>query len=292
MLKGFDNGETRIDNIGNLIFYIHGYDSNKKILVQAHIDEVGFQVISQLERGQYSIKSLGNIKTWNAYQQRVISSRGIPGVIYANNPEQLKSYNFDNLVLETVGSSENILPGEVFAFKAPFFSTNDCYIGKALDDRVSCYCLLEAIKHCGRLQNDTYICFSVQEEIGMRGARVLKSSIRPDVSINVDLSSTEYRNSLKMGKGVGIKLSDSIGISSQRCVELACNIATSYEIPFQLESSDCGTCEFIITNEIDAGCDELGISIPCKHLHCSNTIVNKDDVYACIKILPKLIAMI
>lgn len=292
ILRDSDRGEAYTDTIGNVIFFIRGSDSHKKVLIQAHADEVGFQVISQIGPGQYSIKSLGNIKTWNAYQQRVVSSKGTPGVIYARNPDQLRPHNFDNLILQVVGPSDGVSAGEVFSFLSPFLSAGDCYAGKALDDRLSCCCLLETIRNCGRLKNDTYICFTVQEEIGMRGARVLKSSIRPDVSISVDLSGTGERNSLKMGNGVGIKLSDSLGVSSKRCVELACAVAASQNIPYQLEASDCGTSELIITNELDNGSEELGISIPCEHLHCANTIVRKSDLDACIGLLPGLLERI
>lgn len=293
-LEEIPYGKTYIDNVGNLIFFVRGQDSKKKVLIQAHVDEVGFQVVSRIEKGKYSIKSLGNIKTWNAHQQRVMSDRGISGVIYAKDGEQLKPYNYDNLVLDICDSelSESVETGDVFAFCSPLQESKGRIIGKALDNRVSCYCLMEAISKCDTLKNDTYFCFSVMEETNMRGVRVLKSTIQPDICISVDASGIGERNSLKLGGGVGIKISDGMGISTVRAVKRAESIATENCIKYQLEVSDGGTSELIISNELDNGCDELGVSIPCSYMHSANSIMSMDDVNECCKLLPVLLASI
>lgn len=293
-LEDIGYGKAYIDKIGNLVFYVKGENSRKKILIQAHIDEVGFQVISEIDKGQYSLKSLGNIKTWNAYQQRVISDKGVRGLIYAKNPEQLKSYNYDNLILNTNrnDTSEKVSLGDVFTFEVSLCETDEYFVGKALDNRISCYCLMDTITKCRALKNDTYFCFSVMEETNMRGSRVLKSTIQPDVCITVDVSGVGERNSLKHGEGVGIKISDSMGISTPQCVERALSIALVNDIEYQIEVSDCGTSELVISNELDNGCEELGISIPCSYMHSASSIVYKKDVEACQAYLPVLIANI
>ncbi len=293
-LKEITYGKAYIDNVGNLIFFIKGKDSKKKVLIQAHVDEVGFQVVSRIEKGQYSIKSLGNIKTWNANQQRVVSDKGVVGVIYAKDSRQLNPYNYDNLVLNICDSelSEAVATGEVFTFYSPFQESKGRIIGKALDNRVSCYCLMEAISKCSTLKNDTYFCFSVLEETNMRGVRVLKSTIQPDICISVDASGIGENNSLKHGDGVGIKISDGMGISTVRAVKRAESIATENSIKFQREVSDGGTSELIISNELDNGCEELGISIPCSYMHSANSIMYMDDVNECCKLLPVLIVSI
>lgn len=287
-------GSAYVDKIGNLVFYVKGYESDKKILIQAHADEVGFQIISKIDDGKYSFKSLGNIKTWNAHQQRVISDKGVSGVVYAKDGEQLKPYNYDNLVLDVneCGLDKEVLPGTVFTFDSAFVEKGNCYIGKALDNRVSCFCLLETIKKCSTLKNDTYFCFSVLEETNMRGARVLKSTIQPDVCITVDASGVGERNSLNHGKGVGIKISDGMGISTVRTVKKAVSIASDRGIVHQMEVSDGGTSELVISNELDNGSEELGVSIPCSYMHTANSIMYKSDVEACCELLPVLITEI
>ena len=289
-LEKLTNGETYIDKAGNLIFHIKGINP-RKVMVQAHVDEVGFQVVSELNEDEFSIKSLGNIKTWNANQQRVISNNGIRGVIYAKDPEMLKAYNYDNLVLRTDNhsTSEKVSSGEVFAFESPFIEGDQYYTAKALDNRVSCFCLMKTIAKCKSLQNDTYFCFTVMEETNMRGSRVAKSTIQPDVCITVDVSCVGERNSLKLKNGVGIKVSDSMSISTPECVCRAVNLARENIIDYQMEISDCGTSEMVISNELDNGYEELGISIPCNYLHTANTLVFKNDVSACISFLSVLI---
>lgn len=291
-LESMKHGEAYIDNIGNLVFFVRGQDSKKKILVQAHVDEVGFQVISKIDKGKYSLKSLGNIKTWNAHQQRVISEKDVSGVIYAMDGEQLKPYNYDNLVLNICENevSEVVVSGDVFSFDSSLIETEECIVGKALDNRVSCFCLMETINKCRILKNDTYFCFSVMEETNMRGVRVLKSTIQPDVCISVDASGIGNRNSLKHGDGIGIKISDGMAISTVRSVKEAVRIASENDVKFQMEVSDGGTSELVISNELDNGCEELGISIPCSYMHSANSIMYKSDVKACCDLLPVLIA--
>ncbi len=278
-------GKTYIDNVGNLIVYKKGKNSKKKVLVQAHIDEVGFQIISEMKPGQYKFKSLGNIKTWNAYQQRIVSNTGVKAVIYADSAENLKPYNYENLYIKVMDDGSRVETGEVFTFSSELVEDENIIMGKALDNRVSCYCLWHVIRECQELENDTYFCFTVQEEIGMRGARVVKTTIRPDICINIDVSCVCERNSIKLAKGVGIKVSDSMSVSSEKLVKLAQNIAKSNKISFQLEVSDCGTSELILTNELDSGCNEIGISIPCEYMHSANTMVSKSDIDECIKLL-------
>jgi len=277
-----------IDNVGNLICYRKGSLGNKKIIVNSHVDEVGFQVISQYEDGKYRIKSLGNIKSWNAVQQKVASQNAY-GVIYAKNEDAVTAYNYDNLYLRIFDGGP-VNTGDVFAFEGRFKEGEEYYSGKALDNRISCVCLLELIKKNIKTEADIYYIFTVQEEIGMRGSRVAKSTLIPDMCINLDVSAECDMNSIMLSKGVGIKVSDSMGVSCPECVEWVKSLSEANQITYQLEVSDCGTSELIITNEIDNGSKEIGISIPCQFLHSANSIVCKEDVFQCDKLLSVVIS--
>lgn len=125
---------------------------------------------------------------------------------------------------------------------------------------------------------DVYFVFSVQEEIGMRGSRVAITTLEPDIIIDLDVSPVGKLNSLEMGAGVGIKISDSIAVSDQDLVEQCEKLARENDVVYQREVSDCGTTELIITNEKDNGAKRIGFSIPCLNMHTSKTIVNKKDV--------------
>lgn len=271
-----------IDSVGNLICYKKGKSDRRKIMINAHVDEVGFQVISRKDEYKYRIKPIGNIKTWNAVQQRV-ASNNIVGVIYAEDEENLKAHNFDNLYLRIINGEAST--GDVFSFTTSFFESDNYYAGKALDNRIACYLLKKLINENIQTEADIYFAFTVQEEIGMRGIRVAKSTILPDLIINIDVSAECEMNSVKLFDGVGIKLSDSLYVSDSQCVAWAKKIAKSGGVKYQLEVSDCGTSEVLISNELDKGSKELGISIPCRYLHSSNSMISVADVEECNKFL-------
>lgn len=277
-----------IDQVGNLICHRKGTKGNGKVILYAHIDEVGFQVIQEIDKGRYKIKCMGNIKTCNAIQQRVVSNNTY-GVIYAKNQEELKAYNYENLYLKTFDES-TVEAGDTFTFYNHFEESEKYYVGKALDNRISCYCLYNLIKMNIKTDNDMYYVFTVQEEISMRGIRVAKSSIVPNMCISLDVSAESEMSSIHLGDGIGIKLSDSMGVSNSELVKWATDLCKKNNIKYQYEVSDCGTTEMIISNELDNGSKELGISIPCCFLHCANSIVNKLDVYECNKLLQLLVS--
>lgn len=287
MLSDEDLDDLKIDNVGNVICYKKGINSNKIIMISAHLDEVGFQVIKKISEYKYRIKPIGNIKTWNAYQQRV-QSDNFKGIIRAFDEENLKSHNYENLYLECY-SEQDVNIGEVFTFSEDFEENDKNYCGKALDDRIACYLLIKMIKKSIKTNNDIYYVFTAQEEIGMRGDRVAKTTIKPDCCVSIDTTPECDMNSIEFMQGVGIKISDSLGISSKKYVDCLEKIAINNNINFQFEVSDCGTCEVIISNEQDFGHDEVGISIPCKYPHSSCTIVSKDDVEACEMLLYEFI---
>lgn len=285
ILKNEEFDNLYIDNVGNLIVYKKGSEGTKKILISAHIDEVGFQIIKKKNDMEYQIKALGNIKPLNAMYQKV-KSNSATAVLYPCNNENIQDNNYEKLLLMC---DETISIGDTFSFDSDLVETEKLYRGKALDNRISCFCLYKLITEQIQTKADIYFVFSVQEEITMRGARVAKTSIQPDLSINVDVSPECEKNSLIMGEGVGIKMSDSIGISDIDLVDFAKKICIRDDVKYQLEVSSCGTTELIITNEIDYGSKELGISIPCKYMHTANTIAYKEDVKNCLQLLKNIL---
>ena len=282
-IKNTRHDMLKIDNVGNVILMRKGLSGKKKILISVHMDEVGFQVINKISEYRYKIKPIGSIKTWNAFNQRVESNKSI-GVIRSYNEENLRAYNYENVYLELL-NEDNAEIGDVFCFEKNFKETKNEYCGKALDNRLACFLLIEAIKEDFTTDSDIYYAFTTQEEFSMKGIRVLKTSIMPDYFINIDVSPECDMNSIKTSNGVGIKISDSMSISSLELVEWLKKIAIDQDIIFQNEVSDCGTSELIITNELDYGTKEVGISIPCKYLHCANSVVNKNDLIETQKLI-------
>ena len=118
------------------------------------------------------------------------------------------------------------------------------------------------------------------------------TSLNPDVIIDIDVSPVGEMNSLEIGKGIGIKISDSVGVADSALVKLCEEVACEASIPYQLEVSDCGTTELIITNEKDNGARRMGISIPCQNIHTAHTLASKEDIENCIKLLKNVLPQI
>ena len=287
-LDEVSNNTSYVDKVGNVVYKKEGTVGNQRIMICAHIDEVGFQVVRKINERKYRIKALGNIKTWNAFQQRVVSHNSI-GIINAFDESNLKAHNFENLFIEVISDSI-VNVGDVFTFDSSFYESKKYYIGKALDNRLACGILLDEIKANTTSKDDIYLVFTIQEEIGMRGIRYAKSLIKPDICIIIDTSPESDMSSLVIGKGVGIKISDSVFVSSPDLVDWMRKISDKNNILYQMEVSDCGTNELIISNEHDSGYKELGISIPCQYPHTANTVVAKNDIQECKKLLSRIIA--
>lgn len=286
--RGVNNINLKTDRIGNLIYHITGEQKKVKMMIIAHMDEVGFQVMNIDDEGNAILKTLGNIKTWNTFNQKVSTSNGKKkAVLYCENPQNIEPYEFGRIkCIPTKGVLEI---GDVLGFENEFIETEKYWIGKAIDNRVSCFLLSQIISSGIQSKYDIDFVFSVQEEIGMRGARVAITERNPDIIIDVDVSAIGKNNSLKLGNGVGIKLSDSIGVSSDSLVKQIEKYALEKGILYQQEVSDCGTSELIITNEKDSGALRVGVSIPCQNMHSPMSMVNRKDTEACQKLLESII---
>ena len=277
-----------IDNVNNLICNNNSSNENKKLLVVAHMDEVGFQVMSKLNEGMYKFKTLGNIKINDLVNQEIVSEKGIIGVIKTEKDVNKDTIKINDLYIETEKESK-ISIGEVFTFSTTFHDDGETVCCKSLDNRVGCSIIFDLIKSKLNCKYDIYYAFSTQEEIGMRGAKAIISEINPDIIIVVDVSPECESSNIICGKGVGIKLSDGIGVSNSELVDRFVEIANACEIKYQLEVSRYGATETSILSEIYLASKNISISIPCKNMHSSKTSIVKKDINATRCLLEKFI---
>ncbi len=276
-----------IDRIGNVVVHKANKTSCHKILIMAHMDEVGIQIMRKNGPDTYSFKVLGNIKA-NTIVNNIMRDRdGKKGIVLNASNKELENYDYDSLTFHSIIGDFEI--GDVLTFDSPVINGDHEIVGKALDNRIACFLLLKAIEADIDVENDLYFAFTTQEEIGMRGARVAVTSIEPDLIIDIDTSALGDRSSLEMGKGVSIKYSDGIGVSNQDLIKRSEKLATMFHIKYQREVSDYGATELIISNEKDYGAYHLGLSIPCANMHTGASIVNKEDVENCYQLLLRLI---
>ena len=277
---------VEVDNLHNVICKRKGRDSSGKVMILAHLDEVGIQSIRQINKNKkrYCFKTLGSIKNSSLINETICFENGAMGKIYEEHPEKKDSKHTENLYIEITGETD-VSTGDVGTY-APFFQADAEYIaGKALDNRVGCFILYSVLKENIVTQDDVYYVFSTQEEIGMRGAKVAVSRLMPDKIISIDLSPVSESSSLLAGEGVGIKVSDGISISDRDLVKKFMNIAAENKISCQKEVSTYGAMETILINEKDCGSKNIGLTLACISMHTKNTKVNLDDIEAARELL-------
>lgn len=284
-----------IDSIGNLIAIKNGRGENKKkVMILSHMDEVGFQVVSILNNGQIKIKPLGSLKVKNLYGRKVIFKKNIIGIITSDiyidnmNSRDISMLNIDFGFKSYEETSEYISIGDVGTFYSKYLENDGIIIGKAIDNRASCGILIELIEKTNYCEDDLYFVFTVQEEWGLKGAKAITNNIMPDICIVVDTISVESIDTIDIGKGACIKVSDSLTICDSNLVNSFISICEREKIEFQLEVSDIGGTELGVIDEL--GIRVGGVSIPIKFAHTSNSMAIKDDiksVYEVMKIFCK-----
>lgn len=307
-LKGrVDNIE--VDNIGNIYALKKGKDSTKNVMVAAHMDEIAFIVKHIDNNGFIRFHTLGGFDPKTLTAQRVIihGKKPIIGVMGSkpihimsaderNKTPQIDDY-FIDLGLPYKEVIKKVTIGDIITRERTLIEMGDCVNGKSIDNRVSVYVLLEALTLMNNLPYDVYGVFSVQEEVGLRGAYVATHQINPtfgfglDTTIAYDLPGSKPEEQVtKLGEGVAIKIMDSSVISDYRMVAYQKQIATQYKIKWQPEILTAGgTDAGVIQRAGKNGTITGAFSIPTRHLHQVIEMAHKKDILNAIVLLKKCV---
>lgn len=286
--------QIEIDNMGNIIACKKGNGkSKKKLMIVAHMDEIGIQITSFSQDGKVRFKTLGSLKTDNLYMNKIMFRNGEVGIVSSDNDiKNVGIKQFESLYIDCGYRSQkevgNVLEiGEVGTFYNQYYEKNNIIMGKAIDNRVGCYVLIELINKMSNIKDDIYFVFSTQEEFGLKGIKAATSKIQPDLAIGIDTISVENLEDIELGKGVAIKISDSMTICDENLVKQFKQIAYNYKILTQLEVSNVGATELGVIDESSTGVRVVGLSIPIRYGHTAQAIVNKADIKSCSLILEK-----
>ncbi len=291
--------EITIDPLGNLIANKKGDGSGLKVMVAAHMDEIGLMVSHITENGFLRFTNIGGIYPHTLRGGRVRFADGTLGVIYSEKLEnRTKVHDLDKHYID-VGAVDKIgCPVEVGAaagFVRPFIAQGDRLIAKSMDDRIGCAVAVEALHHLDESPHDVYFVFSVQEEVGTRGAQTAANALNPDVGIALDVTTTgdtpEARTmAVELGSGPAIKVRDSGMISHVGLVRQLRLRGDEEGIPYQLEVLDGGSTDARSMQIAGAGCAASCISIPCRYVHSQSEMVHAGDVENSVKLLLALLA--
>lgn len=292
--------EVTVDALGNLIVFKKGTGTNKKkVMMSAHMDEIGFQVIKIDDKGFITARGLGGIPVQASVMNRVQFRNGTQGII-ANTCDFDGLKNIKKLYIDIGATSKedaeaSVKIGDVGCYVGEYLElkgNNIC--AKGIDDRIGCYIQTEVLKQISNPYNDLYFVFSTQEEVGLRGATVAANRIQPDLGIALDVTiSNDYPNSgegaNKLGAGTAVKISDGSVICDEYLVDEMIKCCETHEIKYQRDVIDGGGTDAGAINRSNYGVRCAGISVATRYVHGPNAVVNMDDVNASIALLSKYV---
>lgn len=294
--------EVRVDALGSLIA-VKGQASaeGSKIMVAAHMDEIGLIATHVDENGFVRFTTLGGVRRHPLTGGRVRFLNGASGVIYYENLEDANRLpTFEQMYIDVGARSRADCPvrvGDVAAFDRPFSDLGGRLVAKSMDDRIGVAVLIETLRRMGEVEtipNQVFFVFSVQEEVGVRGATAAAFGIDPDIGLAVDVTSTgdtpkSARMEVALGKGPAIKVRDSGMLADPRVVNWMIKTAEQANVPFQIEILDGGSTDAraiqLTRSGVPAGC----LSIPCRYVHSPSEMVDQEDVENAVNLLAELL---
>ncbi len=294
------------DSMGNVIAVKKG-KGDKRVMIGAHMDEIGFIVTHVDEYGFVRFHTLGGFDPKTLTAQRVIihGKEDIIGVM-GSKPvhlmsleERRKGVKIQDFFIDTGRSKEEvdalIEVGNPITRERGLIEMGDCINCKSLDNRISVYILLETLRTLKdkEVPYDIYGVFTVQEEIGIRGAAVAAQHINPDFGFGLDTTiafdvpgSQPHEQITALGKGAAIKIMDGRTVCDYRMVSYLKELANLYDIKWQPEVLPAGGTDTEgIQRRGKNGSIAGAISIPTRHIHQVIEMVHKQDVLDCIELL-------
>lgn len=303
--------EIQADRMGNLIAVKKGSGGGPKLLILAHMDEIGFVVKHIEEKGFCRLQPLGGWDPRQMNSQRVVvktESGLLPGVLmYGTKPAHLLSEAekkegqthesfFVDLGLATEVVKQKVRVGDPVTMDRPMLKAGDLLTSKSMDDRVGVFVMIEAVKKAGTHTADIYAAATVQEEIGLRGAAAVGSAVQPDIVVALDITLAndipgvpEADKVTSLGGGAAIKIMDSSLICHPKVVAHFRRLAEANDIPHQMEILARGGTDAGAVQRLHGGIPSFTLSIPTRYVHTVNETVHPADVQACIDLLAKYI---
>ncbi len=282
--------EVYEDALGSVIAHKKG--NGKKIMLAAHMDEIGIVATFIDENGFIRFSNIGGVYIKRLLNRRVKFKNGVIGVIDTenDNKEMKLSKLFIDIGAKNKAEADKLISvGDMAVFVGEYEETENVIISKALDNRIGCAALLDALKSVSG-ENDLYFCFTSQEEVGLRGSRAVAYSVAPEYAIAVDVTDTGDtpncdKMAVKLGWGAAIKVMDRSVICHNEVRGLLIELAKNKGIPYQLEvMTDGGTDAGAIHTSRD-GVKTGGISIPTRYIHSPSEMVSKADYSATVELL-------
>ena len=299
--------EIIVDRLENVMAIKKGKEKSLKIMLAAHMDEVGLMVKTITKEGFLQFAKMGGIddRILPAQKVTVFSRKGqFPGIIGSKPPhiqkeeERKKIISSDELFIDIGAENKEdaltrgIAVGDPVGFDIQYVKLgNDVVVGKAFDNRAGCVTMIEALKLMEKTDYTIYAVGTVQEEVGLRGAGAAAFSIDPDFAIALDVTIAgdtpgvrEFDTTVKMGKGPALTITDSGLITSGKILHWLIDSAEEEKIPFQIETGLMGSTDAARISLSRQGIPCGNISMPVRYIHSPVGVMSLKDIESCAKL--------
>ena len=300
--------EVRTDNLGSVIGTKKGRD-DVRVMVAAHTDEIGFLVKHIDDKGFLRLQTLGGHDPANMVSQRVVittsDGTALRGALQpARKPPHLSKGQeqkpptaadfYVDLGMSADEVKEKVHVGDYATMDRTLEKVGNRYMGKAMDDRIGVYVMLEALRELRAHDATVFAVATSQEEVGLRGAEASGRALAPtvvvalDITLAMDVPGGGSENEISaLGKGAAIKIMDGYSISHPKLVAHLRSIAERENIPYQMEILPAGGTDAGGVQKLHGGVPAVTISIPCRYVHTPNEMVDEGDVKACVTLLAR-----
>jgi len=298
--------EIKVDALGNVLAFKRGTGRQRlRVMLDAHMDEVGLMVVGYDAdgRGFLKVRSVGGI-----------DPRLLPGTLLQVGPERIpgvigikpihlfeekdkRVLKLEELVLD-IGAKDKdeakelAPPGTYATFATRFRELGPTVTGKAFDDRAGCAVMVELLQG-ERFRFDLHAAFTVQEEVGLRGARVAAYAIEPDcafafegtIADDIPKDKKDVSPTTELGKGPAITLMDRSFIADRRLVKLLTDTATELDIPYQFKQPGVGGTDAGAIHQTREGVPSVTVSVPCRYIHSPVALLSLDDFNHTVRLM-------
>lgn len=294
--------DIKVDKMGNIVAHKKG--NGPKIMIAAHMDEVGFIITGYNKDGTLKFRGLGGVNQLAIPSKPVlIGEKKLKGVIGAkaihlqNAEERKKPFNYSNCCIDIGAKSKDeamqkVEYGEYAVFDTEYDSFGENLIkGKAFDDRIGCLVIMEILKE--KYNCDLYGIFNVQEEVGSRGANISAFNVQPDLAIVLEgticadmPNIPDNKKATEVNKGPAISIMDKKSIFSNDMVDEIIKCCDENKIPYQRRASIAGGNDAGVIHTVGNGTSKIAaISVPCRYIHSSISVASQKDYLNTVKLL-------
>ncbi len=290
--------EISVDALGNVIAWRRsGKEGALKVMLSAHMDEIGMMVTHVDKNGFLRFTAIGGLFPNTLHGNRVRFADGTIGVIGTDSDVAATSApTLEQLFIDVSNGSarHNIKVGDAAGLTRDLVVRGERLIAKSMDDRIGCAVQIEVMRQLKASPHDIAFVFSVQEEVGLRGARTAAYTVDPDLAIAIDVTRTGdtpkgLKMAVELGKGPAIKVKDSGMLASPEVIALMEQVAKRAGIPYQREVLERGSTDAASMQLTRAGVRAGCLSIPCRYVHTTSETVDLNDVQNGVKLLLALL---